>query len=215
MINNDAALASEFPSLKNPDNFNTMQFALQGRIGYSKDGQQLVSFWNADQHREAVASALKSLQQGGHLKPDAVVAGRGFQEPQVVSNITGIQTSHEKANNYSPDYSSSVDFVPETRPPDQSTLPETRPPREQPPFSNVADPRSLSDEQKELWRKLHLMDPISKKAAMEKLGVGGTAKNPWQKGSEEAGVINPGQKWWAPHSEGYSFRGWLQHRLSR
>lgn len=34
------------------------------------------------------------------------------------------------------------------------------------------------------------------------LGGGGGVKNRWQKSMEQAGLINPGQKWWAPTSEG-------------
>jgi hypothetical protein len=61
-----------------------------------------------------------------------------------------------------------------------------------------------------LARELHTMPASKKKAAQKKLlelgmsfgGVGGGGhKHPWQKALEDAGYINPGQKWWAPHSE--------------
>jgi hypothetical protein len=57
-----------------------------------------------------------------------------------------------------------------------------------------------------LWRKLHLLPPDQKRAAMRQLGlIGDTpdySKHPWQSGAEKSGLINPGQKWWAPQSEG-------------
>lgn len=40
-----------------------------------------------------------------------------------------------------------------------------------------------------------------------KLGGGGGVKKGWQKAMEKAGLINPGQKWWAPTSESTSRRG--------
>lgn len=54
----------------------------------------------------------------------------------------------------------------------------------------------------ELMRQLHLMRPEMKKAAMKELGlIGGGHKPPAQRELEKAGVIHPGQKWWAMYSE--------------
>lgn len=62
----------------------------------------------------------------------------------------------------------------------------------------------------DLWRKLHLMRGDEKKQAMQtlKLNPGGN-KNKWQNALEKKGHLTPGQKWWAPHSESFSFRQWL------
>ncbi len=60
-------------------------------------------------------------------------------------------------------------------------------------------------ERKRLYEKLHLMKPAEKKAAMVKLGLldpsKGVVKKPWQRAAEQAGTVQPGQKWWAPTSE--------------
>lgn len=61
-----------------------------------------------------------------------------------------------------------------------------------------------------LARELHMMPPDQKKAAQKELlklgmsfgGAGsGGHKHPWQKAMEKGGYLNPGQKWWAMHSE--------------
>ncbi len=66
----------------------------------------------------------------------------------------------------------------------------------------------ISDEERqklELYKQLHLMKPAEKKAAMIELGLldpsQGVAKRPWQKEAETVGMVQPGQKWWAPTSE--------------
>lgn len=42
-----------------------------------------------------------------------------------------------------------------------------------------------------------------------KLGGGGGKKHAWQAAMEKAGIINPGQKWWAPTSESLEIDGLL------
>ena len=56
-------------------------------------------------------------------------------------------------------------------------------------------------DQFEIQRKLHLMQGDEKKQAMQNLGVGGRAKNPWQDAMEKANLIAPGHKYWAATSE--------------
>jgi hypothetical protein len=51
-------------------------------------------------------------------------------------------------------------------------------------------------------RKLHLMQPQLKRAAMKRLGLAsGGAKSKWQDQAEQVKLVSPGQKWWAPTSE--------------
>jgi hypothetical protein len=198
-------LSSQFPTVEEPNNMNTMQFALQGRVGYAEDGRQLVSFWNAKQHEQGVAGALKRLQQDGHIGPSALVVGKGLQ-PKEVADITGIKqdTTQTQQN---------MTQAPQS--PFQPDM-ETRPDEEiggTPPFSHVNDPRRISPEDQQLWQQMHLMHPDEKRAAMRHLGVGGGGTpHPWQAGMQSAGMIGPGQRWWAPTSESYSFKEWLKRR---
>lgn len=76
-------------------------------------------------------------------------------------------------------------------------------------------PRELTPEQKEtleLQRQLHMMPAAQKKIAMQKLGLlpnnVTTKANRWQQAGQKAGVLTPGQKWWAPTSES------RKHKLS-
>ncbi len=59
----------------------------------------------------------------------------------------------------------------------------------------------------ELQQQLHLMRGDEKKRAMAELGVGGTAPHPMQTAMRQTGLIGPGQKWWAPHSESFGLDG--------
>ncbi len=65
--------------------------------------------------------------------------------------------------------------------------------------------RKLGDEDQkriEMMRQLHLMRADQKKDASDELGlIGGGHKRPIQKGMEDAGLVLPGHKYWAPHSE--------------
>ncbi len=62
-------------------------------------------------------------------------------------------------------------------------------------------------EDMELYKRLHLMRGEEKKAAMKKLGVGvGGSPHPMQSAMLKAGLLGPGQKWWAPHSESFNRR---------
>lgn len=58
-------------------------------------------------------------------------------------------------------------------------------------------------EHQELLKKVHTLHGDEKKTAMKKLGLGfkSPGKHPWQKAQEKAGMLGPGQKWWAPQSE--------------
>ena len=72
---------------------------------------------------------------------------------------------------------------------------------ENPGIETAIDPKKKREI--ELRRALHLMPPQQKQAAMKELGLGwGSVKNKWQKASEKAGLVKPGQKWWASTSEG-------------
>lgn len=53
------------------------------------------------------------------------------------------------------------------------------------------------------WPNGKRMTPEEKADLGRKLGLtsGGMKKNPWQANMEKAGIINPGQRWWAPTSE--------------
>lgn len=53
------------------------------------------------------------------------------------------------------------------------------------------------------WPNGKRMTPAEKADLGRRLGMtsGGMKKNPWQDNMERAGIINPGQKWWAPTSE--------------
>jgi hypothetical protein len=61
----------------------------------------------------------------------------------------------------------------------------------------------------ELLKKVHMLHGDEKKAVMKKLGLGWKTpgKHPWQKTQEKAGMLGPGQKWWAPQSESRQLRG--------
>ncbi len=55
----------------------------------------------------------------------------------------------------------------------------------------------------DLYRKVHIMRGNAKKDAMKKLGLGWVSKkNRWQQEMEKAGQTTPGNKSWAPTSEG-------------
>lgn len=70
-------------------------------------------------------------------------------------------------------------------------------------------------EQMELHKQLHLMRGGAKQQAMKKLGVGGGGKpHPVQQAMDNAGLRVPGQKWWAPHSEGL-VREWEEKSARR
>lgn len=57
-------------------------------------------------------------------------------------------------------------------------------------------------EYQSLMQKLHLMKPLEKRAAMQKLGLAvGSQKNPWQVAADSSKVTIPGQKLWALNSE--------------
>lgn len=66
--------------------------------------------------------------------------------------------------------------------------------------------REMSPEEREeieLHKRLHLMRGDEKKKAMKQLGVGvGGKAHPMQVAMTNAGLLKPGQKWWAPTSEG-------------
>lgn len=70
----------------------------------------------------------------------------------------------------------------------------------------VKKERQLSATQEadfELHRQLHLMRGDEKREAMKKLGVGvGGRPHPMQQALTAKGLLGPGQKWWAPNSEG-------------
>lgn len=66
-----------------------------------------------------------------------------------------------------------------------------------------APAQPVDDSEVELYKRLHLMRGAEKKAAMQKLGVGvGGKPHPMATAMGNAGLLKPGQKWWAPHSEG-------------
>lgn len=63
--------------------------------------------------------------------------------------------------------------------------------------------QEVDQDEVDLHRRLHLMRGDEKKAAMKKLGVGvGGRPHPMATAMGNAGLLKPGQKWWAPHSEG-------------
>lgn len=68
------------------------------------------------------------------------------------------------------------------------------------------------ERKREMMRQLHLMKPQEKKATMKELGlVGGGHKQPWQKSAEKAGIVQPGQKWWAMSSEDFTAQQLLEN----
>jgi hypothetical protein len=80
-----------------------------------------------------------------------------------------------------------------------------------------APTRTYSDEEIELYRRMHLATGDEKKQIMARLGVGGMGSNvehPWKKALRVAGLPGggPGQKWWAPTSEGFTFRDWIAYQ---
>ncbi len=73
-------------------------------------------------------------------------------------------------------------------------------------FANNQDQsQELSPEQLarlDMQRELHLMRPEAKKLAAQKLGLNlASKKSDHQTQAELAGMVTPGQKWWAPTSE--------------
>lgn len=65
--------------------------------------------------------------------------------------------------------------------------------------------KAVSPEEEErvrLAREMHTMTGQAKHDAMQKLGVGAAGKpHPMQTSMQKAGLLRPGQKWWAPTSE--------------
>lgn len=60
----------------------------------------------------------------------------------------------------------------------------------------------ISDEELELYKKLHLLRGQEKVNAMKKLGVGlGGKEHPVASAMKKHKLLKPGQKWWAPYSE--------------
>lgn len=65
------------------------------------------------------------------------------------------------------------------------------------PPKNVVDPIEL-----ELQQKMHTMPGPDKRSVMKYLGIPThSKKNEWQKEAEKAGIVQPGQKWWAMTSD--------------
>ncbi len=68
-----------------------------------------------------------------------------------------------------------------------------------------AETKEMTDEEQtdyELHSKLHLMRGQEKRDAMKKVGVDGGGKpHPMQQAMSNAGLLKPGQKWWATQSE--------------
>lgn len=68
-----------------------------------------------------------------------------------------------------------------------------------------AETKEMTDEEQtdyELYKKLHQLRGQEKHDAMKKLKVGGGGKpHPMQQAMSKTGLIGPGQKWWAMHSE--------------
>jgi hypothetical protein len=69
----------------------------------------------------------------------------------------------------------------------------------------------------ELLRKLHLLRGKEKQAALKKLNLAhkDIAQHPMARGLQRAGLLGPGQKWWAPQSESRSFCRLLGEALEK
>lgn len=64
-------------------------------------------------------------------------------------------------------------------------------------------PSPVDSDEVELYKNLHLMRGEQKRDAMKKLGVGvGGRPHPIATAMNKTGLLKPGQKWWAPTSEG-------------
>jgi hypothetical protein len=90
---------------------------------------------------------------------------------------------------------------------------ETPPPVETP--SVLTPTRGYTDEELEMYKRLHTSTGADKKAMMKQLGVGGggsAIQHPWKAALQKAGLPGggPGQKWWAHTSEGFTFRDWIE-----
>lgn len=70
-------------------------------------------------------------------------------------------------------------------------------------FDKKVPTQQISDKDIELYKELHLMRGVEKQSAMKKLGVGNGGKpHPMATAMSNAGLLKPGQKWWALTSEG-------------
>jgi len=74
------------------------------------------------------------------------------------------------------------------------------------PITQIGRGREMDEHEREryeLMSRLHLMRGAEKQAAMKKLGVGaGGRPHPVQSAMRGSGLQGPGQRWWAPTSEG-------------
>ena len=183
----DPSLASQFPTVDDPDSRNTLHLALQGRIGYTDDGQQLVSFWNINQHPKDVSAALKQLQQDGHLHPDSLIVGKGFHEPKIVSDVTGIRQDMSHDHNMDMDQQDSEPWEQE-----QGT-------EEMPNPANY----DMQEPEEEMPEPNYEMPPEEMPPEEEE---------EFPPGEEDFPPEDDEQKWWAPTTEAYSFKAWLYHR---
>ena len=66
-----------------------------------------------------------------------------------------------------------------------------------------ADQPDNGEDKIALARRMHLARGAEKQAIMKKLGVGYSSnkEHPWTSSLKKAGLLKPGQKFWAPHSE--------------
>lgn len=92
---------------------------------------------------------------------------------------------------------------------------ETPPPVETP--AVLTPTRGYSDEELEMYKRLHTSTGAEKKAMMKTLGVGGggsSIQHPWKAALQKAGLPGggPGQKWWAHTSEAFTFRDWIEYQ---
>jgi hypothetical protein len=71
---------------------------------------------------------------------------------------------------------------------------------------------AVDDEELKQRLQLHLLRGDEKKAAMQKLGLEpASQKHPVQQSMEKGKYINPGQKWWAMHSEAWTPENIAKH----
>lgn len=76
---------------------------------------------------------------------------------------------------------------------------------------DATKPEALTPEQQkdvQLRQQLHTLPAAQKKVAMQKLGLldNNFHANDWQQAGMKAGLLKPGQKWWAPASESLNKR---------
>lgn len=186
----DFGLKSDYVILNNIyyDDSNDYIPGVVGRIGYNFHNidpklanTSLVSVYARDRSKDpnVIRAAVQALVQDGYIPPDAIFCygGKAVSLTEILGDATQATVSDDSRlwDQLNSKYYLS-NWTPE-----------------------IANKFYTAGE----WPNRTPMTSVERALIARKFKLGGTggAKNQWQSEMEKAGIINPGQKWWAPTSE--------------